>query len=71
MYPNPAESEIHIKAENTINSIQLFDVQGRLLVTKMSNEYAQTIDLSNYASGIYFITISTSVGKQTQKIIKK
>ena len=71
VYPNPAVNVVHIKTENTIKSIQLFDAQGRLLITKMANENVQNIDLTNYASGIYFVSVSTSVGKQTYKIIKK
>lgn len=71
VYPNPAENVVHIKTENTIKSIQLFDAQGRLLITKMANENVQNIDFTNYASGIYFVSVSTSVGKQTYKIIKK
>lgn len=70
VYPNPANDILNVKADNTINSIQLYDAQGRLLLTKMANENTQVLDLSSYSSGIYFINISTSVGKQTQKIIK-
>ncbi|CAM3967581.1 T9SS type A sorting domain-containing protein [Flavobacterium antarcticum] len=71
VYPNPAESEVFIKAEHTINSIQLFDAQGRILQTKMSNKNSESVDLSSYSSGIYFITVATSFGQQTQKVIKK
>ncbi|WP_432673054.1 DUF7619 domain-containing protein [Flavobacterium sp. SM2513] len=71
VYPNPTDNLVTIKADNAINSIQLYDAQGRLLSTKMTNENTQTLDLSNYSSGVYFLNISTAVGKQTQKIIKK
>lgn len=71
VYPNPTENVIHVKAEETINAIQLFDVQGRLLMTKMSSENIQAVDLSNYKTGVYFISVSTSSGKSTVKVIKK
>lgn len=71
IYPNPAQNEIHIKAENAITSIELYDIQGRLLLAKMSNQNKETMDLTNYVYGTYFVSVSTSVGKQTQKIIKK
>ena len=70
VYPNPTNDVINVKADNTINSIQLYDAQGRLLLTKMVNENSQVLNLSSYSSGIYFINIATSAGKQTQKIIK-
>jgi hypothetical protein len=71
IYPNPAAHIITVKADGTINAVQLFDAQGRLLFTKLINENTTEIDLSIYSSGIYFINVSTLTGKQTRKIIKK
>ncbi len=70
VYPNPVENIITIKSENTIKTIELYDVQGRLLMKKLANDNALTLDLSRYSSGIYFINIVTAVGRQTQRIIK-
>lgn len=71
IYPNPVQDFLNIKSENTITSIQLFDSQGRLLTTKVANETFEVLDISKYSEGIYFVSVITSVGKQTQKIIKK
>lgn len=71
VYPNPTQDVITVKSDNTITAIQLYDAQGRLLLTKMTKENLQTIDLSEYASGIYYLNVSTITGKKTQKIIKK
>lgn len=71
VYPNPTENTIHVKADNVINSIALYDVQGRILTTKLGNENAVILDLSAYSSGIYYLNITTEKGKHTQKIIKK
>jgi hypothetical protein len=49
----------------------LYDAQGRIIFAKSSTQVRDVIDMSNYGSGIYFITISTSEGRQSQKIIKK
>lgn len=71
VYPNPAENVIYIKAESTITSVQLYDVQGRIILTKVNNTASETIDVSNYAAGIYFVIIKTDRGTKTEKIIKK
>ena len=71
VYPNPTADIVTIKSDSTINAIQIYDAQGRLLITKMTNETLQTIDLSSYATGIYYLSVSTTNGKQTQKIMKK
>jgi Leucine-rich repeat (LRR) protein len=71
IYPNPVQNELTIKAKSLIDSIQLYDAQGRIIFAKSSTQVRDVIDMSNYGSGIYFITISTSEGRQTQKIIKK
>ena len=54
MYPNPSHSIINVKANNTIKSIQLYDVQGRLLQTNLINENQTILDISNQSNGIYF-----------------
>ena len=71
VYPNPTADIITIKSESTITAIQVYDAQGRLLITKMTNDNLQTIDLSSYATGIYYLSVSTTSGKQTQKVIKQ
>ena len=71
IYPNPTSNIVTIKSDSTINAIQVYDAQGRLLITKMTNDNLQTIDLSPYATGIYYLSVSTTSGKQTQKVIKQ
>jgi hypothetical protein len=71
IYPNPTSNSVTVKSDSTIKTIQLYDAQGRLLQTQMTNDNLQTIDLSAYATGIYYLSFSTSSGKQTQKIIKQ
>ena len=71
VYPNPAENEIYIKSESTITSIQLYDGQGRLLLTKLIGDNLANIDLTSYSAGMYFLTISSDKGIKTEKIIKK
>lgn len=71
VYPNPANDVINVKANTVINLVQLYDVQGRILTTKLNHENTAVLNLSNYPSGVYFIQVSTENGVKTEKVIKK
>ncbi len=64
IYPNPASDKIYIETNKFISSIQLFDVQGRVLqnFTRQKVEKME-IDLSSYSAGIYFLAIDGEVHK--------
>ena len=67
IYPNPTNNIISIKGltKNENNTIQIFDVQGKLVITKVISEKG-TIDLSELNKGVYVI----KVGELAQRIVK-
>ncbi len=67
IYPNPTNNIINIEGltKNENNTIQIFDVQGKLVITKTINEKG-TIDLSELNKGVYVIKI----GEVAQRIVK-
>lgn len=71
LYPNPTSSMVNIKAENTIKSTELYDVQGRLIQINKTDSNEVVLDISTYNSGIYFIKVTTDVGSQIKKIVKE
>ena len=71
IYPNPAVNFVTINSDSTINSIQLYDVQGRLLQTKIENQTEVTFDISNQSNGIYFFKIQSDNGVKVIKLIKE
>jgi hypothetical protein len=54
MYPNPTNDFCIIDCEKPIKSIKISDFNGRLISTLEE----QTIDLRNFKSGIYFISLN-------------
>ncbi|NMH26582.1 T9SS type A sorting domain-containing protein [Flavobacterium silvaticum] len=58
VYPNPADSYITVKSDTVIESIALYDVQGRLLATKSIGSTEATLDISDKQSGVYFLRIN-------------
>jgi hypothetical protein len=70
IFPNPTNSNITIRTTNTdlVNQkIQLHDALGRLLETTTLQGTEQTIDLSEYAAGIYMLRI----GNEMMKVVKQ
>jgi len=71
VHPNPAKDFVKIQSKNTIKSIDLFDVQGRVLQTSVENKKEAAIDLSRQSKGIYFLKITTEKGSKIEKLIKE
>jgi Secretion system C-terminal sorting domain len=69
VYPNPTTSKITINSDFDIKSIQVYDVQGRILETLIGAN--KILDISNKANGVYFLKITTNKGSKIEKVIKK
>ncbi|NND61633.1 MAG: T9SS type A sorting domain-containing protein [Flavobacteriaceae bacterium] len=67
LFPNPTSGIVSILSTHEIQSIHISDISGKTRELKVSNE----LDLSEYTTGIYFVTLETSEGIQTKKIIKQ
>ena len=69
LYPNPAKDivKIQVPAEMTAIKIEVFDNAGKQIAMQLSPE--NTIDVSNIASGLYLITITSNDIKTTKKLI--
>lgn len=71
VYPNPTSSYVYIN-NNDINSISIFDINGRKLFETTTYDKNQGIYLGGLNSGIYFIKIqSDNTNIENIKIIKK
>lgn len=71
VYPNPTKDIINISSQFSIKSIQLYDVQGRLLQTQLINENKVVFDLTTQAKGVYFVKITSDKGIKVEKIVKE
>lgn len=69
LYPNPAGSQLNIKSAAVIESVSIYDVFGKLLLQTTPKQPTTTLDLSNIATGIYMVKVTTATGAITQKIL--
>jgi Leucine-rich repeat (LRR) protein len=71
IYPNPTSSIVNISGDFNIKSTELYDIQGRLLQTRILNDTNTTIDLTQRTKGLYFIKIISDAGINVEKLIKE
>ncbi|HQA74692.1 T9SS type A sorting domain-containing protein [Flavobacterium sp.] len=71
IYPNPSSSIINIKSNFNIKTIELYDVQGRLLQTNIINNSETTFDITSKSKGIYFLKIVSEKGIKVEKLVKE
>lgn len=69
IYPNPAKDCINIEAEN-IELVEVYDVYGRKLYSENADDNI-TINMNNFANGIYFVKIYSEGKTAVEKIVKK
>lgn len=71
IYPNPTNDIVNIKANSTINSVEIYDVQGRIIQKKIMNVENESINVSGLTNGIYFMMIKTENGQKVEKLVKE
>lgn len=74
VFPNPARSQVNISMHsNGKTKIVIHDVFGReVYANKLQNtgtNVVETIDISDWAKGMYIVKVSTSVGINTTKLV--
>ena len=68
IYPNPTDGPVNIESEETIHSIQVFDINGRTILNMNNlNTNKETINLYEQSGGVYIIKING----MTYRIIRK
>lgn len=71
IYPNPAKDIIHFKGINNANSIELFDLRGKMIkkIDLYDNDEI-SIDINNLSAGIYLAKVFNNQSSVVRKIIK-
>lgn len=72
VYPNPSASGIfyvQFSGFQTHKAIQVIDLVGRTVYQMETTDSKVSLDLSNYAEGVYFIKTSDGSTQQTTRII--
>lgn len=70
IYPNPTNGLITLKTiANDDGTVEVSNLQGKVVYKNMLNSNTQIIDLSANAKGVYFVTVTTTNGVEVQKMV--
>lgn len=71
LYPNPTKSGVTINSSENLKSVQVYNITGALLINVSDiNSKTITIDLQQFAKGLYFVKTETKDNKVvTKKVI--
>jgi extracellular elastinolytic metalloproteinase len=73
VFPNPVSKSITVSVQDLqgLADIRLFDMFGRMVVQKRSNQSATQIDLSALTAGVYMVKVKNDGKESNFKIIKE
>jgi hypothetical protein len=69
IYPNPATELINFKKD--FDLIEIYNIQGTLLIEKNESYTQNTIDISSLKSGFYIVILKKDSAKYLTKLIKR
>ena len=71
LYPNPTKGLFTVELNDLNNkTIDIYDVMGKLIFSQNTTSNKVQIDLSSYATGLYFVKIKTENNTITKRLLK-
>jgi hypothetical protein len=70
IYPNPTNNYWNLSHSTTIDSVELFDVTGKVIQNFKPNSNQFQLDGSLLSNGVYFVKINSALDFAVKKIVK-
>jgi hypothetical protein len=70
IFPNPAKGYLTVRASEKNAAIEIFNVEGRKILSTVADESQFTIDLENFPAGIYYLRSQEGDQVVNRKFIK-
>ena len=71
MYPNPVNDELFIDTPLLDYELSVYNIHGQLLVSDANCSGSQTLNFSDFPSGMYLLKVISQTKVTVFKIIKK
>ena len=65
VYPNPSSGNFTVKSGLNMTSVRVYDLAGKLLMTKSINSIEGSVDLNNLANGQYILSVEMDNGSSS------
>ncbi len=72
VFPNPAKGIVNIDLAGSVagdTTFELFDIQGRKVISKVSSNNFETLNVENLSEGVYMLSIQNGNNKTTKKVL--
>ena len=69
IFPNPSFSAVNFVSKETIQSMDIMDISGRLINNIPVNSSQFVMDGGTLTPGVYFVTMNFETGSMTEKLI--
>ena len=66
LYPNPAQDVLFIESQLPIEVVKIYNLQGQLIKEGTTD----SVDVSNFSEGMYFVQVTIEGKSITKKFIK-
>lgn len=71
VYPNPANDVVNVTVDALVSNVAIVDLNGRTVKSvKFDGVSTASVNVSDLASGVYMMTVSSDKGTTTKKIVK-
>jgi subtilisin-like proprotein convertase family protein len=71
VYPNPTKGIVNVSIPSLSDkaTITLYDLQGRAIMSKDTNQVSSSFSIENLQDGVYLVNIANDQGSVTKKIV--
>lgn len=71
VYPNPTTNILHVETNNTITSIEVYNLLGQELISSTPNTLKEEINMSELNTGMYLVKVTIGEQTATYKVVKQ
>ncbi|MDI1354571.1 MAG: GEVED domain-containing protein [bacterium] len=71
LYPNPAQAMFTVESASTVNSVEVSDVTGRVVLVLTGSSDKLAVDITSLANGIYYAKINSGNLVEIVKVVKQ
>jgi len=71
MYPNPSENILTLKADATIEEINIYNLYGQVVKKMSNNSNEMQLNLSELHSGVYILNVKSDIQTGNYNLFKK
>lgn len=71
IYPNPVADNFFIESEVHIQTLRIYNIEGKLMKELAAVSLEEGIDISSFSNGVYFLEMESAEGILYKKLVKE